>query len=100
MTAKTMALYQKWPAKHRYIHGALDIKQAALTISLFPATIQGLDKATKAAKLASAKLIRIPKDFHYPTELQTYIEDQINKGLYIDLYKSRQAIQTESKKGN
>jgi len=99
MNEKTMALYQKWPGKHKYRYGVLDVGEPTLTIEVFIANMVGLSNAIKATSRTDAKLIRLPKAFTSDKKLKKYIEKQIKKGIYVDVYKVVSTIPEESKSG-
>jgi len=90
-----MALYQKWPGRNNVKYGIVTVAEPTLTISVFSADMAGLARAIEATERTDAKLIRLPLRFYSDNLLKSYVEGQIKRKIYVDVYKVTSTIPQE-----
>lgn len=91
---KKMALYQKWPSRVKVRFGLVDTSEPTMTISVLPATKEGLEIAIDLATRSDAKLIGMNEDFFDDDKLQSYVEGKINDKKFTLLFKPLNTVRS------
>ena len=81
-----IALYQKWPSRVTHRFGLVDTAKPTMTISIVPATKEGLEQAIDLATRSDAKLIGLREEFYDDQELQAHVEAKIAEGKFTSLF--------------
>lgn len=86
-TAK-FVLYQKWsPRAQRDKYGMMFEAKPTKMITVFPATMEGLNEAIATAIRPDAILIKLPHDYDTSTPLIKYLEKRIKEKKFVKLFR-------------
>ena len=83
-----IALYQEWPGRKygRYSTVAMT-SEPTKTISLHPATKEGLDEAIANAERADAILVKLTRDYFDAESLMKAIKRRIAANKFVRVFK-------------
>ena len=92
-----IALYQKWPSRSTHRFGLVDTAKPTMTISIVPATKEGLEQAIDLATRSDAKLVRLKEEFYDDRELQEHVEAMIAENKFTLLFHPIKKVPGEKK---
>ena len=92
---RKMALYEKWKGRKSDVYGRTDMVGPTVSISIFPADADGLEKAIKAAIKPDAVLVKMDREYNTPGHLKEYVEGMVKQGKSISIFKPIKRIPGE-----